>query len=215
MAIANSLSQYLYTGNGPLDAKSLVKTYAELTNPETWAIDDGALVAYNGMIVAVWLNNEDKSKNGIYFLHDVTVTSARAKPDVTKESNWHKLSSLAESSDVDSALYATKEALEAIYKAGDGENAATGILADEISRAIAADQANANELAILKSLIDTDSVPVSDYITNQIAALVQPKESAEISVAKDGTLEIKELNVNKLVQTAGETLVLSGGTSAV
>lgn len=46
-----------------------------------------------------------------------------------------------------------------------------------------------------------------------IAAIVQPKESAEISVATDGTLGIKEVNINKLVQTTGDTLVLNGGSA--
>ncbi len=91
MAIATTQNQYLYTGKGPLDAKSIVKTYADLTRIDTWQTPDGAFTAYNGMIVAVWLNNVDATKNGIYFLHDQTVTTARAKPDVTNEANWHKL----------------------------------------------------------------------------------------------------------------------------
>ena len=43
------------------------------------------------MIVAVWLNKEDTSKNGVYFLYDPQVTSAIKKPDVTNEANWHRL----------------------------------------------------------------------------------------------------------------------------
>ena len=90
MAILNSDNQYLAKGAKPLDAKSLVKTYAELLLPETWLVD-GVSGAYNGMITAVWLNTADVSKNGIYFLHDSAVTTARGKPDVTKEANWHRL----------------------------------------------------------------------------------------------------------------------------
>lgn len=40
------------------------------------------------------------------------------------------------------------------------------------------------------------------------------KASAEVSVADDGVLGIKELNVNKLVQTTGEILILNGGSAA-
>jgi hypothetical protein len=208
-------SQYRYAGRGPLDSKLLVKTYNDLLTESTWLTEAGKLAAYNGMIVAVWLNNDDSTKNGIYYLHDDAVTNTFKAPDVTKEANWHKLSGLNSGTDIDSTLFATKEALEAIYKAGSENVPATGLLADEITRAIEAERANAAEISSVKSLIDTNNVAISDYITNRIAALVQPKESSEISVAADGTLSIKELNVNKLVQTAGDTLVLSGGTATI
>ena len=90
MAIAKSADQFRYTGKGPLDAKALVKTYAELLDTTTWTID-GKVAAYNGMVTAVWLNKDDTSKNGIYFLHDANCTSALKTPDVTVEANWHKL----------------------------------------------------------------------------------------------------------------------------
>lgn len=90
MAIAKSANQFKYSGKGPLDSKALVKTYAELLNVATWT-SDNKIVAYNGMITAVWLNKDDTSKNGIYFLHDPNCTTALKTPDVTIESNWHKL----------------------------------------------------------------------------------------------------------------------------
>lgn len=90
MAIVKSADQFKYSGKGPLDAKSLVKTYAELLDTATWILDDKN-IAYNGMITAVWLNKDDTSKNGIYFLHDAACTSALKTPDVTNEANWHKL----------------------------------------------------------------------------------------------------------------------------
>ena len=36
----------------------------------------------------------------------------------------------------------------------------------------------------------------------------------KIAVAADGTMEVNSLNVNKLVQTEGEYLVINGGTSS-
>lgn len=99
MAIMNKSDQLRYTGKGPLDAKSLIKTYAELLNISTWTTSingTDAFVAYNGMIVAVWLNKEDVSKNGIYFLYDPAVTSAIKKPDVENAANWHKLAELSD-----------------------------------------------------------------------------------------------------------------------
>lgn len=90
MAIELS-SQYLYSGRGPFDAKSLVKTYADLLNKDTWLSEANKIIAYNGMIVAVWLNKEDTSKNGIYFLQDPAVTSTIKSPDVTNPDNWIKI----------------------------------------------------------------------------------------------------------------------------
>jgi hypothetical protein len=107
MAILNSSNQYIYTGKGSLDSKSLVKTYAELLATNTWTVD-GVVTAYNGMLTAVWLNTSDTSKNGVYFLYDPAVTTARKAPDVTNEANWHKL---VEIDDLTSKLSAIDERL--------------------------------------------------------------------------------------------------------
>lgn len=90
MAVLKSANQYKYSGKGPIDSKALVKTYADLLNLETWTLD-GKVVVYNGMITAVWLDKEDPSRNGVYFLHDPDCTSALKNPDVTNKLNWHKL----------------------------------------------------------------------------------------------------------------------------
>ena len=133
----------LFAGNGPLDSKSLVKTYAELLNTSTWTsqVDGKAMfVAYNGMIVAVWLNKDDTSKNGIYFLFDPQVTSAIKKPDVTNEANWHKFAGLSDIaaisarletietglSEVEGRVQALEEKQTAIYDES-GEFPATGV----------------------------------------------------------------------------------------
>ena len=110
--------QLLYVGKGPLDAKTLVKTYAELTNPATWTVNvDGTdtFVAYNSMIVGVWLNKEDTTKNGLYFLFDPAVTSALKKPEVAKEENWHKLAD----ADLTDRLLAIDERLIALEEDSD------------------------------------------------------------------------------------------------
>jgi hypothetical protein len=109
-------NQYLYTGRGPFDTKSLVKTYAELLLEETWLSEAGKSTAYNGMIVAVWLNKEDTTKNGIYYLHDSLITSTFKAPDVTKEENWHKL---VEIDDLTEKLAAIDERLTALEEDSD------------------------------------------------------------------------------------------------
>jgi hypothetical protein len=106
-------TQYAYSGRGPLDSKALVKTYAELLNTSTWLVNEKA-TAYNGMLVAVWLNKDDTSKNGIYFLHDPNCTSALKAPDVTVESNWQKLGSLDEIKGLSEQVAALTEELNAI-----------------------------------------------------------------------------------------------------
>jgi hypothetical protein len=113
MAINSSENQYSYKGRGPLDAKSLVKTYADLLLPATWVVD-GVDSAYNGMITAVWLNNTDTSKNGVYFLHDSAVTTARGKPDVTNEANWHKLGGINDLPGLTDQIAKIQEELEAV-----------------------------------------------------------------------------------------------------
>lgn len=95
MAVIKTTNQQLYTGRGPVDYKALVQTYNDLTTEATWTID-GKIVAYNGMITAVWLNKEDTTKNGIYFLFDPAITSGRQTPAVTNEANWHKFAELSD-----------------------------------------------------------------------------------------------------------------------
>ena len=181
MAIINTSTQYSFTGRGPLDPKALVKTYAELLSPATWDLENGTRTAYNGMVTAVWLNTEDPSKNGIYFLHDENVTSARKAPDVTLEPNWHKIGGL------------------------DKFSGST----DDLTALVLATEANAKKLAGIETT-------VTDYVASLIGATGSTlKASDEISIAEDGTLGIKALNVNKLVQTLGDTLVLSGGTATI
>jgi hypothetical protein len=130
MAIMNKSGQYLYTGRGPIDAKSLVKTYAELSDVNTWTIDiDGknTLIAYNGMITAVYLDRDaDKNltdKNGIYFLFDSKTNTGVKKPDVTNEANWHRICDNSEINNfttrlanIESELTAIDERLSALEK---------------------------------------------------------------------------------------------------
>ena len=79
MAVINNSNQYRYTGRGPYDAKSLVKDYATLLSKTTWTVDgteDGNIIAYNGMITAVWLNKEDTTKKQIHIIGSIRTNYA-------------------------------------------------------------------------------------------------------------------------------------------
>lgn len=117
MANINISDQYKYTGRGPFDAKALVKDYATLLSKATWTVDgteDGNIIAYNGMITAVWLNKDDTTKNGIYFLFDPLVVSTIKKPDVTLESNWHKFAELSDLTALSEQLAAMNDELTGV-----------------------------------------------------------------------------------------------------
>lgn len=123
--------------------------------------------------------------------------------------------------------------VEYIYKAGEGEAKATGRLVDLEDRVDGIDAllntvssedsiTSLKELAIWVEEHETEVLPVIEQLGKDVDALelavdaiIQPKESAEISVATDGTLGIKEMNVNKLVQTEGEELILNGGNASL
>lgn len=113
MAVLPISDQYIYSGRGPFDTKALVKTYADLLDLNTWTVGDSS-VAYNGMITAVWLNKEDTSKNGIYFLYDTAVTTALKKPDVTNEANWHRFAELSDITDMSTRLSTIESELTGI-----------------------------------------------------------------------------------------------------
>ena len=184
MAISQIELQYKYSGKGPVDAKALVKTYADLLNPKTWYNSSEKSAAYNGMVVAVWLDS-DSSKNGLYFLHDALVTSVLGTPDVTNEKNWYKVANLDD--------------LEGLT--GSVENLNNDIIALKTSVGV-----NTDKLAGIENEIDNRVAAI-------VNSLVIPKASKEISVAQDGTLGINELSTDKLVQ-GSKTLVFSGGTAS-
>ena len=87
--------------------------------------------------------------------------------------------------------------------------------------------AMAGDIAALKGLVDTGDKTVTKYVEDAIAAIpvydlpvatlaslggVKSSEGEnKVKVAEDGTMEVNAINVNKLVQTEGEELVLNGG----
>ena len=122
-------------------------------------------------------------------------------------------------------------AIEVIYKAGEGEAKATGLLVDLEDRVDGIDAllntvssedniTSLKELAIWVEEHETEVLPVIeqlgkdlDALELSVAAIIQPKESEEISVAADGTLGVKEIGVDKLVNVEGFELILNGGNA--
>ena len=108
--------------------------------------------------------------------------------------------------------------INALIAAADPED---GKVITDIQNLVKYVDENAGEIAALLTTVGGHTTDIQKNaediadINDSIAALIQPKASAEISVANDGTLGIKEMNVNKLVQTEGDTLILNGGKSGV
>ena len=93
---------------------------------------------------------------------------------------------------------ANKTAIEAIYKAGEGEAAATGLLAEEIARAKAAEKANADDINEINALLNT--ISDTDDITSlkELALWVQDHETEVLPVIEQQGKDIDalELKVN-------------------
>lgn len=83
--------------------------------------------------------------------------------------------------------------------------------AGEIASLITTTNTNATKLAGINTTV---TAYVTDSITTAVAGVIQPKASDEISVTPGGTLGVKEISTDKLVQ-GKDTLVLNGGSAAV
>ena len=87
------------------------------------------------------------------------------------------------------------------------------------NEAILADFGGEGEPTTVKGYVDSAIAAAAYQLpVATLEALGGVKSSAaenKVSVAEDGTMEVNSLNVNKLVQTEGETLVLHGGDAEV
>ena len=78
---------------------------------------------------------------------------------------------------------------------------------------------NAGEIAALVTATDANTAKLAGidttvvaYVNNALAAIVQPKGSAEVTVAEDGTLGLGQVSTDKLVMGT-DTLVINGGSA--
>ena len=75
---------------GPFDARQLVETKSDLTNPRTWRSHSGEIWVYIGMMVVV-SSDINANNNGLYILKDNPYTD---------EANWVKYATEADIADL-------------------------------------------------------------------------------------------------------------------
>jgi len=81
--IINSVLNYEILAKEPLDARNVVETKIDLTNPTTWIDSNNDVWLYNGILVSV-VNDPITDNNGLYLLQDVS--------NYTLSSGWVKFS---------------------------------------------------------------------------------------------------------------------------
>ena len=109
------------------------------------------------------------------------------------------------------------EALAGKVDKVEGKGLSTNDLTDDLLSKLNAAQPNVLEVVKLNGVV----VPVVDKavditipVAGEALGLVKSAtEENKVSVASDGTMEVNNINVNKLVQTEGEFLILNGGSS--
>ena len=79
--------------------------------------------------------------------------------------------------------------------------------------------ANKNLIEIIKLAgkeVNISEKAVDIPVAGETAGVVTSStEVNKVAVAKDGSMEVNSLNMNKLVQSEGDTLILDGGSAAV
>lgn len=120
--------------------------------------------------------------------------------------------------DMAANIQANAEAIADIYTAADGETPASGVLANAIKdidankTAIAAiNNETTGILALAKKYTD-DSIAAIPVATVNTLGLVK-FDNTTIMMNESNQLYVNQVNVNQLVQTAGEELILNGGSA--
>lgn len=97
-------------------------------------------------------------------------------------------------------------------------NSIAGLLSEDAETKLNGVAAGAQVNVIEKIKINGTELTISDkavnipFATNNtIGVVLSSEDENKIAVGADGTMEVNSLNVNKLVQTDGDTLILSGG----
>lgn len=83
-----------------------------------------------------------------------------------------------------------------------------GIEANAQANVLDVVKVNGTALPIVKKAVD---IPLAT--AEALGVVKGSADENKIAIGEDGTMEVNSLNVNKLAQTAGDTLILNGGTS--
>ena len=109
----NNSTNYEVLVKKPFDARSLVPTYADLTDPSNW-VKSGTTnqwIIYNGMLVAV-ADVTNTKYNGLYMFFDPTYLGALSTPHPDVEENWLKIGETSDISEFVQRLTTLESALE-------------------------------------------------------------------------------------------------------
>lgn len=111
-----------------------------------------------------------------------------------------------------------QNALDSKVTAEDGKRLITTEEADKLESLVVGAQENViesisinnTELEVVNKQVN---IPVGTEDT--LGVVASSANENKVAITTDGTMEVNSLNVNKLIQTAGDTLILDGGSSSV
>lgn len=83
--VFNLSGNYEPTVAGPLDARTVVEFFSDLTNPTTWTMASATPWLFNGLLVCV-TNDPDSAKIGLYMLVD--------SANYILEDSWRKVADI-------------------------------------------------------------------------------------------------------------------------
>lgn len=113
------------------------------------------------------------------------------------------------------------DALKAKVDAVEGKGLSTNDFTDDLKGKLEGVEsgANANLIEIVKAngvALNIDEKAVNIPLAGEAAGLVVSSDAEnKVAVGADGTMEVNSVNINKLVQAEGDTLILDGGTASV
>ena len=195
------------TKNTPIDARTRVSTLEDIPNIQ---------LPYIGMIFFVMSEGKhfvvrtlkEKNINGI-IVEDALVDQYSELEVSVDLSGYATTAQLA--------ILETK--IDKKVDAVEGKGLSTNDLTDELVEKINASDANILEIVKVNGtplqVADDKSVDiVIPVATDSVAGLVKSSTAEnKVAVAEDGTMEVGTININKIVQTEGDTLILNGGAA--
>lgn len=182
----NKDTNYEVSIRKPIDARTVVPSYADLTTESNWVNEAGKSIVYNGLIVAV-VDTTDIEHSGVYYFYDVSFSALKGGT-VTNIDNWIKLCSLDELNSLKTRVAAlegitavTEEELNTAIDALRTEITNVGYLtADDI-----ANKADANHTHNIEEIegyepIDTSVFANAEDVNSQLQAIRNDVEAIKV-----------------------------------